>query len=118
MSLIPYLRRKNQHKIGKAGRKSEKKLVKQLGGKARPASGAMDGAKGDIDLDHILMECKSTINMSLVLKLGWLLKIAYEARCVGKRPALSISFTHDDGEPVKDGQWVMVPLSVWEEHLK
>lgn len=117
-NLIPYLRRKQQHKIGKAGRNSEKKLAKQLGGKVRPASGAMEGAKGDIDLGDFLMEAKSTIQMSMAVKFGWLAKIAHEARAVGKKPALAISFTHDDGEAVRDGQWVMVPLSVWEEHLK
>lgn len=112
---VPYLKRKSQHRIGRAGRNSEKKLAKHLGGRLRPASGAMAGAKGDIDLGSILLECKSTNNMSLQVKLGWLLKIASEARCVGKKPALSISFTHDDGEPVRDGQWVMVKLSDFEE---
>ena len=50
MTELPYMLRRNQHRIGKAGRKSEERLVKQLGARARPASGAMPGAKGDIDL--------------------------------------------------------------------
>ncbi|MBY0560036.1 hypothetical protein [Hyphomicrobium sp.] len=117
MASIPYLSRRNQHRIGAAGRKSEKKLAKRLGGRARPASGAMVGAKGDIDLKTILLEAKSTTNSQIALKLGWLMKIAHEARCEGKDPALSVSFVHDDGEPVRDGQWVLVPMSLWEEKL-
>lgn len=57
---IPYLLRRNQHKIGKPGRKSEQRLTRELGGRGRPASGAMEGAKGDIDLGPILLEAKST----------------------------------------------------------
>ncbi|MBN7763675.1 hypothetical protein JYP52_21285 [Nitratireductor aquibiodomus] len=114
----PYLKRKQKHSIGKAGRASEQRLSRQLGGRARPASGAMEGAKGDIDLGSVLMEAKSTTGLSMGLKRDWLLKIAHEARSEGKNPALAISFVTPDGRPILDGEWVAVPRHVWEGHLK
>lgn len=111
----PYLRRLAKAGIGASGRASEKRLAKALGGKARPASGAMQGAKGDIDLGPVLMEAKSTVGLSMSLKREWLLKIAGEARSEGKTPALAISFVLENGRPLPDGEWVAVPLSVWKE---
>ena len=107
---MPYMRRREQHKIGKAGRASEKRLTKDLGGRGRPASGALEGAKGDIDLGPVLLEAKSTTNASMALKLDWLLKISREARSEGKTPALSVSFVQPDGTPVMDGDWVLIPM--------
>lgn len=114
----PYLRRRQQHKIGKSGRSSEKRMSRILGGRSTPASGAMEGAKGDIDLDSVLMECKSTIRDSIQIKFSWLAKIAHEAQNVGKKPALSVSFTLPDGTAIRDGDWIMVPRRVWEGSLK
>lgn len=102
-------------RIGNAGRASEKRLSKALGGRARPASGAMVGAKGDIALGNTLMESKSTTSASMSLKLDWLVKIGNEARAEGKSPALSVSFTNGAGNPWRDGEWVLIPLHVWKE---
>ena len=60
----PYLRRQ-QHRIGKSGTKSEKRLSKDLGARLRPASGAMEGAKGDMTIGECLIEAKSTINATM-----------------------------------------------------
>ena len=114
---VPFLKRKTQHKIGKAGRKSEARLTRQLGGHVRPASGAMEGAKGDIDLGEILLEAKSTTGQSIGVKHGWLAKIGKEARSEGKMPALALSFTNEDGSPVMDGEWVLIPLHRFRELL-
>ena len=114
----PYLRRQSKHVIGQAGRASEKKLSRQLGGRMRPASGAVEGAKGDIDLGGVLLEAKSTTGRSIGVTFEWLSKIAGEARSEGKVPALSLSFVRPDGSPLMDGQWVAIPLHVWEERLK
>ena len=118
MSIPPYLRRKQAEPIGTAGRKSEKKLAGQLKGRVRRGSGNMEGAKGDIDLDAVLMEAKSTTSNSLGLKLDWLGKISREARSEAKMAALSVTFTTPDGLPRMDGQWVLVPLHHWNERLK
>ncbi|MCO5157905.1 MAG: hypothetical protein M9945_14345 [Aquamicrobium sp.] len=113
----PYLERRAKHAIGKSGRASEQRLARQLKAKARPASGAMEGAKGDIDLGAVLMEAKSTTALSMGLKLEWLAKISREARQEGKSPALMISFVTPDGNPVVDGEWVAVPRHVWEDSV-
>jgi hypothetical protein len=112
---VPYLLRRNQHKIGKSGRASEQRLAREMGGRARPASGAMEGAKGDIVFGEVLLEAKSTTNLSLALKHSWLDKIAREARALGKTPALSVSFIREDGKPITDGEWVLVPRYKFEE---
>ena len=115
MSDNPYMLRRNQHKIGKAGRRSEQRLNRALGGRARPASGAMEGAKGDIDLGKFLLEAKSTTNASMILKHAWLVKIGKEARSEAKTPALAVSFINPDGTPIMDGEWVLVPRHKFEE---
>ena len=115
MTEIPYLLRRSQHKIGKPGRRSEQRLNRELGGRARPASGAMEGAKGDIDLGPVLLEAKSTTNASMALKHSWLVKIGKEARSEGKTPALAVSFINPDGSPIMDGEWVLVPRHKFEE---
>jgi len=114
----PYLSRKAKQGIGAAGRASEKRLTRQLSGRARPASGAMEGAKGDIDLGDVLMEAKSTTRLSIGLQRDWLLKIAVEARSEQKTPALAVSFTTPDGKPLMDGEWVCIPRYVWETRLR
>jgi len=111
------IRRKPINPIGHTGRLSEKRLGKTLGGRMTPASGAMLGAKGDIDLGSVLLEAKSTISDSLSLKFDWLAKISDEARRFGKTPALAISFVSGRGVAFPDGEWVMLPRDVFQEIL-
>jgi len=99
--------RRSRPKVN-AGRPSEKNTAKRLGGRLTPASGAVEGAKGDIVLDDFLVEAKSTIKNSISLKLDWLLKITGEARKVGKTPALAITFTTGNGRPVHNGRYVII----------
>ena len=99
MGEIPYILRRQQHRIGKSGRKSETRLERDLEGRGRPASGAMAGAKGDIELGPVLLEAKSTTQDSMSVKLAWLIKIAREARSEGKSAALSVSFIDPQGRP-------------------
>jgi hypothetical protein len=96
--------------IGHTGRLSEKRLGKQIGARATPASGAMLGAKGDLDLGNVLMEAKSTIKDSMTLHFDWLMKIEGEARRMGKTPALAISFVKCSGGVWPGGDWVMIPV--------
>lgn len=113
----PYLRRKSNN-IGSSGVRSEKLLSKKVVGVQRPASGALDGAKGDIEVESMLIEAKSTTLASMSLKLDWLLKISEEALAENKVPAVAISFVKDSGKPVRNGEWVMVPLWYWDSKLK
>jgi len=118
---IPYLKRRQQHKIGKPGRASEQRLARELNAQSRPASGAMAGAKGDMQLTspagRYLIEAKSTTQVNMVLKKGWLDKIGKEARSEAKTPALALSFVNEDGSPVMDGEWNMIPLYKFQELL-
>lgn len=109
---IPKPNRK-RGRIGDAGRASEAKVGKSLGAKMRPASGAMEGLKGDMTLGDFLIESKSTVGASMSIKHAWLGKISSEAMFSGKQPALTVTFTWPDGSPVNYGEWVMVPLHVW-----
>jgi hypothetical protein len=75
----------------------------------------MVGAKGDTDLGRVLLESKSSTNASMSVKHDWLAKISMEARQEGKSPALSVTFITGDGQPVKDGAWVMIPEYLFRE---
>jgi hypothetical protein len=110
----PYLVRQNRP-VGKTGRLSEKKVLKSLGAKATPASGAMVGAKGDGELGDFLLELKSTTAQSIAISVGWLSKISQEALNKGKTPAVVISFVMPDGSPQMkvNSEWVMVPRYVF-----
>jgi hypothetical protein len=99
--------------IGWSGRRSEKHLAKKLGATPTPNSGAVAGAKGDLNLDAHLIEAKSTVAATLGLKHAWLSKIAKEARSVGKSPVLTLSFVTGDGRPKPSGEWVCLPLHEW-----
>jgi hypothetical protein len=114
VSEIPYLRRKAKRPIGATGVKSEIRLGRRLGGRVRPRSGAVPGAKGDIELGGLLIEAKSSTGNKIPLDRRWLAKIAGEARAEGKVPALALSFTYGDGRPIPDGEWVCLPLAVWQ----
>jgi hypothetical protein len=109
------IRRKKRKEIGRSGRRSENRLSKVLGGRLTPASGAMDGAKGDIRLSEFLLEAKSTTRDSFSVDYGHLAKIRAESLTNNKYPGLTVSFTTGNGRPRTSGEWVMVPLSVFQE---
>jgi len=90
------------------GTTSEQKTAKRLNGRLTPASGALEGAKGDFNMTSFLVECKSTIHHSIGLKLDWLLKIKGEARKKEKMPALTITYVNGAGEPLTDGRYVVL----------
>jgi hypothetical protein len=101
----PYLKRmaRPQH-----GQLAEKRAAKRLGGRQRPGSGAMDGAKGDIVKKGFLIESKATKHDSITVKLAWLEKIDKEALDAGKDPALLIQFVDAMGNPWRGSGWVLV----------
>ena len=97
------------------GTKGERRASKRLGGQLTPASGAMDGAKGDFHLPTFLVESKTTEFASLSIKHEWLVKIYKEAIGRGKQPALIFQFVDGQGKPIYDGSWVAIPESVFED---
>lgn len=104
----PYMRRKQKRPVGEAGRRSEKRTAKQVGGRLRPGSGAVEGAKGDIVLQELLLEVKSTASRTMRLEHAWCAKIAKEALDQSMTPAVAVNFTHADGRAVPEGEWVLI----------
>jgi len=96
-------------RIGRLGRESERRLSGRLPGRATPASGGLEGAKGDHYVDDYMVEAKATSAASMTLKRDWLDKVSREARSAGKTPALAVTFVTGNGSPRKSGAWVMVP---------
>lgn len=110
----------------KAPKLHERTVARSLGGRVRPASGALPGAKGDVSGVRVgewetLVECKRTTNKSLSVKAEWLAKITAEA---GTRiPLLSIEFDESvifsaerrlqAGTGRTENRWVCMPESVF-----
>jgi hypothetical protein len=108
----PYLRRTSKPKHGQL---AESRAAKRLKGRLTPASGAMEGAKGDIKTHTFLIESKATVNDSLSVKLPWLEKIDKEALDTGRDPALIVQFVDAAGKPRKSGSWVLIPERLFKE---
>lgn len=102
-------------KIGLAGLRNERLVAKKLGANTRPASGAIEGMKGDMFTDTHVIEHKSTKGDSLGVKFDWLAKITREARASNKMPLLAINFTTETGNPLPNGEWVAMRLSDFQE---
>lgn len=111
----PFLKRQTKNKIGETGNQSEKKTAKRLGGTQTPASGALAGAKGDIELPKFLVEAKSTVKESLSLKREWLMKISGEALAKGKAPCVALTFTTDNGTPKPRSKWILITEQMFRE---
>jgi len=103
-----------ESRIGKAGRKAERRTLHKFGASPIPNSGAAN-AKGDGTLPGFLMEIKSTQRDSLTLKREMLHKIAGEAAAEGVEPCLAIVFTDGSGEPRRGGGWVCITRDLFEE---
>lgn len=100
------------------GALSEARVIKALGGRPQPNSGAMRGAKSDATLDKDLrfqIECKSTSKLIMPLDYGWLVKIQKEALAHGRVPILTVSFVSSDGKNRDSGDWVMMPKTYFDE---
>ena len=118
MSGNPFLDRIAKRGTTGHGRNSEAKVAKSLAARLTPGSGNLRGAKGDMRHDarrKFLVEAKSTLAGSIVLDMGWLVKIQTEAINSGRYPALTISFITPEGNPRPKGSWVLIPLQDFKE---
>ena len=70
----------------------EKGVAADLGGKTQPGSGNQWHSKGDVSAKDYLVECKSTVNDSISVKVAVLEKIENEAILAGKQPVLQLEF--------------------------
>ncbi len=100
------------------GKASEKKLARKTHGRRQPASGAIDGHKGDVLAygETVLLENKSTSKESILVKKEWLAKIDREAFTYRKKPGLCLSFS--DMPPGVDAEWIAVPITFFEELIQ
>jgi hypothetical protein len=115
----PYLKRQAEKRIGDSGRRSEKRVAGKLNARLQPASGAVDGFKGDMKLQRnlkFLAEAKSTTTDALKIDLGWLMKIQQEALHKNSKPLLIISFVDASGNlrGLKE-DWICMPVSCFNE---
>ena len=97
----------------KSGIKAERVTAKRWGAQAHPGSGSLDSYKADLTFGEYLVECKTTRQGSLSLKLGWLDKITREAEGRTKTPAMSLQFVDAFGRSKRGGRWVVVPEHVF-----
>jgi hypothetical protein len=111
----PYLRRT---RVPKHGQLAEKRAARRLGGRQLPASGAKEGAKGDIRAGGFLIESKATVNASISVTHAWLSKIDKEALDAAKTPALIVQFVDASGRVRPSGSWVLVPERVFKELIE
>ena len=92
---------------------SEQKSAEALGGRAQPASGAGSMHKGDIKLEHFLIDKKETRAQSILVHGKDLTKITREADGESKTPALLIQI---EGVPqTVSREWVCLPLEKFAE---
>lgn len=121
MAKHPYLDRLEARGTNTHGKISEKKVAKKIGARLHSNSGARPGSKSDASLtnSHFRLECKSTVNQTIPLELGWLAKIAKESTTHGQRPAVTLSFVDPDGKPRLNNyaEWICIPLVVFQELL-
>jgi len=93
-------------------KRQNKVLDKSVGGSLTPASGALDGAKGDRELDgNLKIEQKATDKKSISIKFDWLEKIYREARQQGKEPALIFSYLKI--KSIAPTDWAVMPVSLF-----
>lgn len=93
-------------------KRQNKRLDKSIGGYLTPASGALDGAKGDRELDGtIKIEQKATDKKSISIKFEFLEKIFREAKQQGKDPALMFSFLKI--KSIAPTDWAAIPVSLF-----
>ena len=93
----------------------EKEIAKALGGFAMPASGALDGMKGDVKLDNFLIDSKETIHGSIKVDGLDLTKICREAGEVNRKPALYLTIKKVAFET--PNEWVLIPAEIFAKML-
>ena len=96
------------------GRDSEKRTAGRLRASLKPASGAMEGAKGDMSTPEYTIEAKATQNLSMSVPLDWWLGVNQYAREQNREPALTLTFVTANGRPRKNGRLVIIS----EEHFR
>ena len=83
----------------KKAQKREKKLAKEEGGRLQPNSGSLWGAKGDVKLEHFLVDSKTTKHSKFRMTITIMEKLREEAYMMEDRlPALEVILEDDYGQ--------------------
>jgi hypothetical protein len=91
--------------------KREQDIADKVGGFRMPSSGAFQNMKGDVSLDTILMDSKSTVGELMSIGRKDIMKITREAEGQDKDPSLVL--TWDNMSSTVENQWVAIPMSVF-----
>ena len=94
----------------------EKEKADKLGGKTRPNSGAFAGYKGDIILDHFLLDDKKTAGEVLPMSRKDIVKISREAAAERRIPGIAATFENVPSTVEQD--WIMIPQTAFVQMLK
>lgn len=117
----PFLNRIKERGTMGSGRASEKRVAQSIAARLTANSGA-GSAKGDmtkaVGKRKFRMEAKSTKNLTLAVDLGWLVKISVEAQNTQSAPAITLSFTDEQGKARANGDWVAIPLYLFRELIE
>ena len=110
------------------GQQTERDILKKIGARRQPASGALPGFPNDGVLGKFLIEVKSTQRGSLGIKREWMEALEENAMVRGKIPALVIVFNRPEHKGstgyanwIVDAQiseWVAVPRRDFEKLTK
>jgi len=105
------------------GQQTERRILKKIGARRQPASGAIAGFPNDGVLNKYLIEVKSTQRRSLGIKRKWLEDLEENAMMHGKVPALVIVFNCEIYRPSFCGyepsdEWVAIPRHDFEQLTK
>ena len=106
----------------KKSQATEKRIAKELGGRALPRSGGLPWdskgwdpnrrtAEGDLTTDDFLIEHKRIEPQvgSIGVKRQWLQKVTSGAKRLGKYPAMVVTF---EGATEMEQDWALIPMSL------
>lgn len=88
--------------------KTEADQAKRLGAQKHPASGALDGFKGDYSVKGFLFDSKETVGSMVTLSANDFTKLARDARESGKMPAMVLKINKMPS--TVPNEWVSIPL--------
>ena len=113
---LPFSKAGRNETPQKQGRRREKDLAKDLGGRQQPGSGCFDGKGGDVFTAEFLVESKVTRALSYSLSLQTLRKLKLEAFEQRKKPALVLELT---GQMMfEQEKWAIVPYEIFKQLLE
>lgn len=98
------------------GQQTERDILKKIGARRQPASGAIPGFPNDGVKNNYLLEVKSTVRGEIPIKRKWLEDLAENAILRGKTPAMIVVFTGPMTQSMET--WILIPKNNFESLTK